>query len=250
MKYSLLLPAAILLTLTQPARAEPAWGANCLACHGVVQPGLIATVGEDGTADPDESLTGAPDRGLLPVFRVYPGNGRSLEAALVGLSECDQYCVELRRLRLPGVEAGSTLLFSPDCDWAEWGDSPYYTQPELGYCWGQGPTTFTYNIGTDGEGEFDYYDLVFVVAGKYADTGELFYSEQHFYLQTTWLAGDMNCDGQVNGYDIDPFVQALTDPAGFRGEFPDCSADNADINHDGSIDGLDIDPFVRLLTGG
>lgn len=250
MKYSILLPAAILLTLTQPAWAEPAWGSNCLACHGVLQPGLIAIIGEDGTADPDESLTGAPDRGPLPVFQVYPGDGKSLQAALVGLNTGDQYSVELRRLRFPGVEVGSTLLFSPDCDWPEWGDSPYYTQPQLGYCWGQGPSTFAYNIGTSDEGEFDCYDLIFAVAGKYADTGELFYAEEHFYLQLTWLRGDMNCDGLVNAFDIGPFVQALTDPAGFRRAFPDCSVDNADINRDGVINTFDIDPFVLLLTGG
>lgn len=92
-----------------------------------------------------------PDRGLLPVFQVYPGNSKSLQAALVGLNEGDRYSVELKRLRFSGVETGSTLLFSPDCDWPEWGDSPYYTQPEVGYCWGEGPTTFTYTIGTDGE---------------------------------------------------------------------------------------------------
>ncbi|HOO15815.1 MAG: dockerin type I repeat-containing protein [Phycisphaerae bacterium] len=250
MKYSLLLPAAVLLVLTQPAWAEPAWGSNCLACHGVLQPGLIAIMGEDGTADPDESVTGAPDRGLLPVFQVYPGNSKSLQAALVGLNEGDRYSVELKRLRFSGVETGSTLLFSPDCDWPEWGDSPYYTQPEVGYCWGEGPTTFTYTIGTDGEGAFDYFDLVFAVAGKFADTGELFYAEEHFYLQLTWLRGDINCDGSVNVFDIDPFVQALTDPAGFLGALPGCTIENADINRDGSVDVFDIDPFVLLLTGG
>jgi C1A family cysteine protease len=61
--------------------------------------------------------------------------------------------------------------------------------------------------------------------------------------------GDMNCDGVVNGYDIDPFVLALTDPAAYAGAFPDCRAMNADVNGDGQLNGFDIDPFVQLLIG-
>jgi hypothetical protein len=61
--------------------------------------------------------------------------------------------------------------------------------------------------------------------------------------------GDLNCDGVVNGFDIDPFVIALTDPDGYAALFPDCDRTLADINGDGTVDGFDIDPFVLLLTG-
>jgi hypothetical protein len=61
--------------------------------------------------------------------------------------------------------------------------------------------------------------------------------------------GDLNCDGAVNGYDIDPFVLALTDPAGYDAAFPACDFDLADVDYDGAVNGYDIDPFVRLLTG-
>jgi subtilisin family serine protease len=64
------------------------------------------------------------------------------------------------------------------------------------------------------------------------------------------LLGDMNCDGTVNGYDIDPFVLALTNPAGYQAAYPACQIGNADINGDGVVNGYDIDPFVSLLTGG
>ena len=30
------------------------------------------------------------------------------------------------------------------------------------------------------------------------------------------LLGDMNCDGAVNSFDIDPFVLALTNPAAYQ----------------------------------
>ncbi|MGE0481467.1 MAG: hypothetical protein AB7Q17_13445 [Phycisphaerae bacterium] len=61
--------------------------------------------------------------------------------------------------------------------------------------------------------------------------------------------GDMNCDGAVNNFDIDPFVLALTDPAGYAAAFPSCDINNADANNDGSVNNFDIDPFVALLTG-
>jgi hypothetical protein len=62
--------------------------------------------------------------------------------------------------------------------------------------------------------------------------------------------GDMNCDGIVSAADIDPFVIALTNPAGYAAQFPDCDILTGDINSDGNVSAADIDPFVTLLTGG
>lgn len=64
------------------------------------------------------------------------------------------------------------------------------------------------------------------------------------------LIGDLNCDGTVNNFDIDPFVFALTDSAAYQALFPNCDILAADINGDGSVNNFDIDPFVQLLTGG
>jgi hypothetical protein len=63
-----------------------------------------------------------------------------------------------------------------------------------------------------------------------------------------WYA-DMNCDGLVNAFDIDPFVLALTDPAGYTNLYPNCTINVADCNRDGSVNAFDIDPFVAALTG-
>jgi hypothetical protein len=52
----------------------------------------------------------------------------------------------------------------------------------------------------------------------------------------------------VNNFDIDPFVLALTDPAAYAQQFPDCDRNAADANQDARIDNFDIDPFVILLT--
>lgn len=61
--------------------------------------------------------------------------------------------------------------------------------------------------------------------------------------------GDMNCDGIVSVSDIGPFVTALTDPAGYMAQFPNCDINNADINNDGQVSVGDIGGFVALLTG-
>jgi hypothetical protein len=61
--------------------------------------------------------------------------------------------------------------------------------------------------------------------------------------------GDLNCDGQVNAFDIDPFVLALTNPAAYNSTYPNCNLMLGDVNSDGQVNAFDIDPFVLLLTG-
>lgn len=68
--------------------------------------------------------------------------------------------------------------------------------------------------------------------------------------QPQWAIGDVNCDGDVNVFDIDPFVLALTDEPGYAAHYPACDINNADLNGDGTINVFDIDPFVLCLTGG
>ncbi len=67
-------------------------------------------------------------------------------------------------------------------------------------------------------------------------------------LGTPGLTGDLNCDGAVNFADINPFVLALSDPAGYAQQFPSCDIHNGDINGDGLVDFNDINPFVALLS--
>ncbi len=49
-------------------------------------------------------------------------------------------------------------------------------------------------------------------------------------------------------FDIDPFVLALTDPVEYAALVPSCAYLLADANHDGEVNVFDIDPFVQLLT--
>ena len=60
--------------------------------------------------------------------------------------------------------------------------------------------------------------------------------------------GDLNCDGNVDFGDINPFVLALTNPAAYAVQFPACDIMNGDIDGNGFVDFGDINPFVRLLT--
>ncbi|MBK8915893.1 MAG: hypothetical protein IPM64_15090 [Phycisphaerales bacterium] len=62
--------------------------------------------------------------------------------------------------------------------------------------------------------------------------------------------GDMNCDGLVNNFDIDPFVLAVVDPAAYALAYPDCNPLNGDINGQDGLNNFDIDPFVDLILGG
>ncbi|MEW6251142.1 MAG: hypothetical protein AB1716_10880 [Planctomycetota bacterium] len=61
--------------------------------------------------------------------------------------------------------------------------------------------------------------------------------------------GDLNCDGDVTFDDINPFVLALSNPAGYQQQFPDCRLLQGDCNGDGLVNFDDINPFVALLSG-
>ncbi len=67
--------------------------------------------------------------------------------------------------------------------------------------------------------------------------------------QPPYPVGDLNCDTVVDFGDINPFVLALSDPAGYANAYPTCDIDLADINGDGNVDFGDINPFIALLTG-
>ncbi|MBU0641339.1 MAG: hypothetical protein KKB50_20970, partial [Planctomycetes bacterium] len=70
--------------------------------------------------------------------------------------------------------------------------------------------------------------------------------------QMPYDVGDLNCDGLVDGFDIDPFVLVLMSEPPFDdyySQYPDCDHLLADCDQDGRINGFDIDAFVALLEG-
>ncbi len=165
------------------AEAAPAWGGTCLSCHGVDAPGSLTMVGNDGWLDPDESGTGAPDRGPLPVFRVAPGQTVALMATVQSLALGDTYAMAIRRLRHDGVVHGLPLDASPDCSWADWTSAEsYLTEPYLSYRWGDGPSLFVHQLTIADGAPNDVFDLVLELAGEQPD-GALFSVREHFYLE-------------------------------------------------------------------
>ena len=70
----------------------------------------------------------------------------------------------------------------------------------------------------------------------------------HFALTKT---GDVNCDGEVNFGDINPFVLFLSNFSTWQANYPGCPPQNGDINGDGTYGRSfgDINPFVALLSG-
>ena len=63
--------------------------------------------------------------------------------------------------------------------------------------------------------------------------------------------GDMDGDGDVDNFDIQPFELALTDEALWESTYGlNDAQDRGDIDGDGDLDNFDIQPFEDLLTGG
>ena len=71
--------------------------------------------------------------------------------------------------------------------------------------------------------------------------------ESNIRLMRRFGVGDLNCDGAVDGSDIEAFIVALFEPENYAGQYPDCDINLGDINGDGSIDALDIEGFLGLL---
>ena len=63
---------------------------------------------------------------------------------------------------------------------------------------------------------------------------------------STLRRGDLNCDGRIDGRDVQPFVLSLIDPAAYAAAYPECDIIAADLNCDTAIDSLDVPPFVGL----
>ncbi len=62
--------------------------------------------------------------------------------------------------------------------------------------------------------------------------------------------GDLNCDGQMDFDDIDPFVMALVGQAAYEAVFPACDWLSGDMNGDGTVNFDDISAFVACLAMG
>lgn len=70
------------------------------------------------------------------------------------------------------------------------------------------------------------------------------------WIVTLDLLGDMNCDGNIDGADVQAFVLALIDTAQYAAEFSNCNILNGDFTGDDATTIADTADFVScLLTG-
>ncbi|MCH8804549.1 MAG: VCBS repeat-containing protein [Planctomycetes bacterium] len=92
-----------------------------------------------------------------------------------------------------------------------------------------------------------------VVEYEYSDRWDLAVARSQnaavFFNRWHLMIGDMNCDGAFNGGDVEPFLQALGDPAAYQAAHPNCHVENGDINCDGLVNGADLDLFFDCLVG-
>ena len=68
-----------------------------------------------------------------------------------------------------------------------------------------------------------------------------------YSLASCLTLGDMNCDCGVDLGDVGPFVMALLDATAYDSAYPSCEILNADMQPDGNINGADVQGFVDLL---
>jgi len=129
-----------------------------------------------------------------------------------------------------------------------------FTGADAGWS-GQG--TFTYSIDTDalnGTLSLDgapWATWYIAVSNLNPGAGPISGNFDVWRYEMQWApcpAGDANCDTTVTPADIQPFIEALLDPAAHADHHPDCSITTADVNADGEIDGRDVHAFAALLS--
>ncbi len=109
---------------------------------------------------------------------------------------------------------------------------------------GQGYGTWQSPIDQTAVDSCDLY-VQWQVSDPAAAGGVAFSPVAHMRMIPYLCRGDMNCDGATNGLDIQPFVQALLDPAAYAIDHPTCNAARGDINGDDDVTVADVALFVN-----
>lgn len=103
-------------------------------------------------------------------------------------------------------------------------------------------------VDYDGDDFYDYWGEAGIRIGSTLYT----YNSPHARLwDVTSCRGDMNNDGAVNNFDIDPFILALSDPAAYVDEFPGLEGSmiyHGDCDCSGMFNNFDIDTFIALVS--
>jgi hypothetical protein len=117
---------------------------------------------------------------------------------------------------------------------AGWGDNEFIG--DIQFIEIYSGTTIDNNLGT-GMTPSEYSGIRFANLGTIVEAGE-------------FPLGDMDCDGDVDFDDIDPFVLGLNDPAQYELDFGVPPEAKGDMDGDGDFDFDDIEGFVAALQGG
>lgn len=70
----------------------------------------------------------------------------------------------------------------------------------------------------------------------------------HLRMIPYTCAGDMNCDGEKNGLDIQALVEAIMDPASYALHYPGCNPAHGDMNMDNQVNVADVGLFAEAVT--
>jgi hypothetical protein len=205
-----------------------------------------------GYPDPTSGYTGANVYGvnLAGDYSTTPGGPYALTLGPVDLSKASQVSLRFRRWLNTDYQPYVSATIRVSKDGSTWDEVWNNGESEISQkSW----SLEQYDIAKYADGQPTVYvrwdygigSAAYAYSGWNIDDVEIW-----GILPVTKLAGDLNCDGQVDAFDIDPFVLALTDPAAYELAWPDCDVLLADIDDDGAVDAFDIDPFVALLTGG
>lgn len=61
------------------------------------------------------------------------------------------------------------------------------------------------------------------------------------------VLGDMNCDGSVDGRDIEAFTVVILSPSGYGSAYPGCHVANGDFDLSGAVTIADVQAFTTFL---
>lgn len=113
---------------------------------------------------------------------------------------------------------------------------------------GQGYGTWQAPIDQVAVNSCDMY-VQWRVADPAAAGGIALSNVAHLRMIPYLCGGDMNCDGIMDGADIQGFVQSILDPAGFAVEHPACNSAHGDMNGDNLVNTTDVSIFInRILS--
>ncbi len=230
-----------LLDASPPEQWFVAWQPMRLSTeHAVELHAIRAVVGQSGFVPPDAGtllIEIVNSRSAAEAFNPAGASGDAYWQGLEASYIADIYSIDYwpygAAFGEPHYEIALTLepvLLLPGWHWvAVWFNNPFPENGQVGLVEvpptdGDGPPAL--NVGPQ---------LVVETAPLAI---ELTYREN--------LVGDLNCDGRIDYFDIDPLIEMLS--KGLTLDDVLCAPENGDVNLDGRTDYYDIDPFIDLLV--